>query len=90
MRAVAFKVCCTRSVEEAEMQARGERINRDGEVVGIEDEADVQIEEVFDEGAAPDAEDLAAPADDEADSAAEAPAEAASDDGAEDPEKTDS
>tara|TARA_B100000676_G_scaffold304712_1_gene357466 strand:- start:230 stop:898 length:669 start_codon:yes stop_codon:yes gene_type:complete len=46
-----------RSEEEAEMQARGERINRDGDVVDIEEEA-IEVEAVFEEGAAPDAEEL--------------------------------
>ena len=47
-----------RSEEEAEMQARGQRINRDGEVVGIEDK-NVEVGVVFEEGAAPDEELLA-------------------------------
>ena len=46
-----------RSEEEAEMQARGERINRDGDVVDIEEEA-IEVEAVFEEGAAPDVEEL--------------------------------
>jgi large subunit ribosomal protein L9 len=46
-----------RSEEEAEMQARGERINRDGDVVDIEVEA-IEVEEVFEEGAAPEVEEL--------------------------------
>ena len=46
-----------RSEEEAEMQARGERINRDGDVVDIEVEA-IEVEEVFEDGAAPEAEEL--------------------------------
>lgn len=44
-----------RSEEEAEMQARGERINNDGEVVAIEGE---EAAAVFEEGAAPSAEEL--------------------------------
>ena len=40
------------------MQARGERINRDGNVVDIEVEA-IEVEEVFEEGAAPEAKELA-------------------------------
>ena len=44
-----------RSVDEAEMQARGERINRDGEVVAIESE---EATAVFEEGAAPSVEEL--------------------------------
>ena len=47
-----------RSEEEAEMQARGERINRDGDVVDIEVEA-IEVEEVFEEGAAPETKELA-------------------------------
>lgn len=49
-----------RTVEEAEMQARGERINRDGDVVDVdEDAAAPEAEEVFEEGATPDAAELA-------------------------------
>jgi large subunit ribosomal protein L9 len=45
-----------RSTEEAEMQARGERINRDGDVVDTaEEEAAIEAAEVFEEGATPDA-----------------------------------
>jgi len=57
--AVDITVNVARSEEEAEMQARGERINRDGEVVAIEEET-IEIEAVFEEGAAPDEEELAA------------------------------
>ncbi|MGB0630373.1 MAG: 50S ribosomal protein L9 [Alphaproteobacteria bacterium] len=46
-----------RTQEEAEMQARGERINRDGDVVDIDEES-IEVEAVFEEGAAPEAEDL--------------------------------
>ena len=64
-----------RSEEEAEMQARGERINRDGDVVDIEEEA-IEVEAVFEEGAAPDAEEL--PVEEEAaEPETEAPAEEA-------------
>lgn len=53
-----------RSEEEAEMQARGERVNRDGEVVDIaEEEAALEAEALFEEGATPDAEELTADAD---------------------------
>ncbi|CAN0565032.1 unnamed protein product, partial [Laminaria digitata] len=52
-----------RSEEEAEMQARGERINRDGDVIDIaEEEAALEAEAVFEEGATPDAEELTADA----------------------------
>ena len=64
-----------RSEEEAEMQARGERINRDGDVVDIEEEA-IEVEAVFEEGAAPDAEELSVE-EDAAESETEAPAEEA-------------
>jgi len=47
-----------RSEEEAQMQARGERINRDGDVVDIDVEA-IEVEEVFEEGAVPQSEELA-------------------------------
>ena len=64
-----------RSEEEADMQARGERINRDGDVVDIEEEA-IEVEAVFEEGAAPDAEEL--PVEEEAaEPETEAPAEEA-------------
>lgn len=58
-----------RSQEEAEMQARGERINRDGDVIDIaEEEAALEAEALFEEGAAPDAETLEdVPAESEAD-----------------------
>ena len=79
-----------RSEEEAEMQARGERINRDGDVVDIEEET-VEVEAVFEEGAAPDAEELSV-SEDAAEPEAEAPAEeAVTEDAAsseDDPEKT--
>lgn len=53
-----------RSEEEAEMQARGERINRDGDVIDIaEEEAALEAEALFEEGATPDAEELATAAD---------------------------
>lgn len=64
-----------RSEEEADMQARGERINRDGDVVDIEEEA-IEVEAVFEEGAAPDAEELSVE-EDAAESETEAPAEEA-------------
>ena len=41
-----------RSKEEAELQARGERINRDGEVVEIS-EAPVETETIFEDSAKP-------------------------------------
>lgn len=58
-----------RSQEEAEMQARGERINRDGDVIDIaEEEAALEAEALFEEGAVPDAEALEdVPAETEAD-----------------------
>jgi len=80
-----------RTQEEAEMQARGERINRDGDVVDIEEDDAVEVEAVFEEGAAPGAEELSVSEDDAAPEA-DAPAEetgagdAASSE--EDPEKT--
>ena len=46
-----------RSEEEAKMQERGERVNRDGEVVNI-DTKSIEPEGVFEAGAAPDAEEL--------------------------------
>jgi large subunit ribosomal protein L9 len=58
-----------RSQEEAEMQARGERINRDGDVIDIaEEEAALEAEALFEQGA--DAEAMEdAPAETEADDA---------------------
>ena len=47
-----------RTEEEADFQARGERINRDGEIVNIEEGA-IEVETVFEEGAAPETEELA-------------------------------
>jgi large subunit ribosomal protein L9 len=48
-----------RSEEEAEMQARGERVNRDGDVVANDhDEIVAEAEAVFEDGAAPEAEEL--------------------------------
>ena len=64
-----------RSEEEADMQARGERINRDGDVVDIEEEA-IEVEAVFEEGAAPDAEELSVE-EEAAEPETEAPAEEA-------------
>lgn len=62
-----------RSQDEAEMQVRGERINRDGEIVDIaDDENAMEAEAVFEEGAAPQAEELAADADVGEDSDSEA------------------
>jgi len=63
-----------RTQEEAEMQARGERINRDGDVVDIEEDDAVEVEAVFEEGAAPGAEELSVSEDDAAPEA-DAPAE---------------
>lgn len=54
---VELIVNVARSREEAEMQSRGERINRDGDVVDIGERA-VEVETVFEEGAAPDEVDL--------------------------------
>jgi large subunit ribosomal protein L9 len=52
-----------RSEEEAEMQARGERVNRDGDVIDIaEEEAALEAEAVFEENAEPDVEAVAADA----------------------------
>ena len=67
-----------RTEEEADIQARGERINRDGEIVNIGEGA-IEVETVFEEGAAPEAEELAVAED--ATPEAETPAEEA---GAED------
>ena len=63
-----------RTEEEADFQARGERINRDGEIVNIEEGA-IEVETVFEEGAAPEAEELAVAED--AAPEAETPAEEA-------------
>ena len=61
-----------RSEEEAEMQARGERVNRDGDVIDVAEEeaaleaaieAAIEAEAVFEEGATPDAEEITADAD---------------------------
>ena len=50
-----------RSEEEAKMQARGERVNRDGDVIDIAvEEAALEAEAVFEEGATPDAEEITA------------------------------
>lgn len=52
-----------RSKEEADMQARGERINRDGDVIDIvEEKAALEVEALFEDGATPGAEELAADA----------------------------
>ena len=67
-----------RTEEEADIQARGERINRDGEIINIEEGA-IEVETVFEEGAAPETEELAVAED--ATPEAETPAEEA---GAED------
>ena len=67
-----------RTEEEADIQARGERINRDGEIVNTGEGA-IEVETVFEEGAAPEAEELAVAGD--ATPEAETPAEEA---GAED------
>jgi large subunit ribosomal protein L9 len=54
----------SRSAEEAEMQARGERINRDGDVVEIaEENSVVEAEEVFDEVVTPEVTELMSEAD---------------------------
>lgn len=74
-----------RSEEEAEMQARGERINRDGDVIDIaEEEAALEAEALFEEGATPDAEELTADSDaDAVEAAADAtPEEVQADDAA--------
>ena len=63
-----------RTEEEADIQARGERINRDGEIINIEEGA-IEVETVFEEGAAPEAEELAVAED--AAPEAETPAEVA-------------
>ena len=53
-----------RSEEEAEMQARGERVNRDGDVIDIaSEETALEAEAVFEEGATPDSEEITADAD---------------------------
>ena len=62
---VEIIVNVARSEDEAEMQARGERINQDGETVGT-DTSPVDIETVFEDGAAPEAEELSV-SDDETD-----------------------
>ena len=68
-----------RTEEEADIQARGERINRDGEIIINIEEGAIEVETVFEEGAAPEAEELAVAED--ATPEAETPAEEA---GAED------
>ena len=80
-----------RTQEEAEMQARGERVNRDGDVVDIEEDDAVEVEAVFEEGAAPGAEELSVSEDDaapEADAPAEENGAGDSAPSEEDPEKT--
>jgi len=80
-----------RTQEEAEMQARGERINRDGDVVDIEEDDAVEVEAVFEEGAAPGAEELSVSEDDaapEADAPAEETGAGDTAPSEEDPEKT--
>ncbi len=75
-----------RSEEEAEMQARGERVNRDGDVVAIDDDEIVaEAEAVFEQGAAPEVEELsvAAASDEEPPS----DAESASNERGDDPDK---
>jgi len=62
---VEIIVNVARSEDEAEMQARGERVNQDGEIVGT-DTGPVDIETVFEDGAAPEAEELSV-SDDETD-----------------------
>jgi large subunit ribosomal protein L9 len=70
-----------RSQDEAEMQARGERINRDGEVVDIvEATEEIEVAAVFEEGAVPETEEPTLDAD--------APAEAENAEATDDPEKT--
>lgn len=46
-----------RSKEEAQIQARGERVSADGDTIGI-DSDQVNVETVFEDGAGPDAEEL--------------------------------
>lgn len=90
---VEIIVNVARSEEEAEMQARGERVNRDGDVVEIDPEDGIEIEDVFDEGAAPDAEQLADGVEEQTDgadaqedgSSSDEP-DPSDDDGAEEPE----
>tara|TARA_E500000331_G_scaffold275818_1_gene268299 strand:+ start:210 stop:869 length:660 start_codon:yes stop_codon:yes gene_type:complete len=55
---VSFEIVANiaRSEEEAEMQARGERINRDGDVIDIVKEEAVEAEALFEEEATPDIE----------------------------------
>ncbi len=80
-----------RTQEEAEMQARGERINRDGDVVDIEEDDAVEVEAVFEEGVAPGAEELSVSEDDaapEADAPAEETGAGDAAPSAEEPEKT--
>jgi len=80
-----------RTQEEAEMQARGERINRDGDVVDIEEDDAVEVEAVFEEGVAPGAEELSVSEDDaapEADAPAEETGAGDAAPSEEDPEKT--
>lgn len=75
---VDVTVNVARSVEEAEMQARGERINRDGDVVDVAaEEAAIEAQAVFEESAAPEVPEQSA----DADAAAE---EAGTDDAAAD------
>jgi large subunit ribosomal protein L9 len=61
---VDVTVNVARSVEEAEMQARGERINRDGDVVDVAAEkAAIEAQAVFEESVAPEATEMSADAD---------------------------
>ena len=55
---VSFEIVANiaRSEEEADMQARGERINRDGDVIDIVKEEAVEAEALFEEEATPDIE----------------------------------
>ncbi|MFT5489392.1 MAG: large subunit ribosomal protein L9 [Paracoccaceae bacterium] len=70
-----------RSEEEAQMQARGERVNRDGDVIDIAaEEAAQEAEALFEEGATPDADEITANAADAATDAA--PEEVEADDAA--------
>ncbi len=75
-----------RSEEEAEMQARGERVNRDGDVVAIDDDEIVaEAEAVFEEGAAPEVEELSVAAASDEEPASDA--ESASNERGDDPDK---
>ena len=75
-----------RSVEEAEMQARGERVNRDGDVVMIDEQEEApELEAVFEDGAAPVVDDSGSDVEVSSDGVTEADTVATSDEPEENP-----